>query len=250
MTLDEYEKIVPNAKVAGLDGAPLTFLTPNTHCAWRVQTLYTKEPDTIQWLRNMSPGEVLFDIGANMGQYSLLAAQHGIRVHAFEPESQNFALLIRNIILNNLSDLITAWPVALSDHISLDILHLSSLIAGGSCHAYGDSIDFKGQPHAFPHQQGSVSTTLDHFTAKYGPPTHIKIDVDGFEHLVIKGGGVTLSKARSVLIEINTNYADHMEYVLPRMVEFGFEYDEAQANESRRKEGPFKGVGNIIFYRD
>lgn len=251
MNLEEYEKIIPNAKVPGLDGTtPLTFLTPNTHVAWRVQTLYTKEPDTIQWLRNMNPGEVLFDVGANIGQYSLLAAQKGVRVHAFEPESQNFALLIRNVILNNFSDIITAWPLALSDHISLDILHLSSLVAGGSCHAYGESIDFKGRQHQFPHQQGSVSTTLDHFTAKYGTANHIKIDVDGFEHLVVKGGLHTFQSAKSVLIELNTTYPDHMEYVLPKMAELGFNYDTAQAVDSRRKEGPFKGVGNYVFYKD
>lgn len=245
MELAEYEKIIPNAKVDGL-----TFLTPNQHCAWRVQTLYTKEPDTIAWIRNMERGEVLFDIGANMGQYSLVAAQRGVRVHAFEPESQNFALLVRNIILNNMSPLVTPWPVALSDHISLDLLHLSSLIPGGSCHAYGESIDFHGSPHAFPYSQGSVSTTLDHFVAKYGPATHIKIDVDGFEHLVIAGGDVTVQKARSILIEINTNYPQHMELVDKMTNGYGFNYDEAQALESRRKEGPFKGVGNIIFYRD
>lgn len=245
MNLDEYEKIIPNAKVDGL-----TFLTPNNHCAWRVQTLYTKEPDTIAWLRNMEAGEVLFDIGANMGQYSLLAAQRGVRVHAFEPESQNFALLVRNIIINELSALVTPWPVALSDHISLEVLHLSSLIAGGSCHAYGESTDFHGKPHAFPHSQGSCSTTLDHFVAKYGHAQHIKIDVDGFEHLVIKGGEVAISTARTVLVEINTNYPQHMELVSYMTNHQGFHFDEAQALESRRKEGPFKGVGNIIFYRD
>ncbi len=250
MTLDEFEKIIPNAKIAGLGGAPLTFLTPNQHCAWRVQTLYTKEPDTIEWLRSMRPGDVLFDIGANMGQYSLLAAQNGVIVHAFEPESQNFALLVRNVILNNFSDLITPWPVALSDHISLDILHLSSLVAGGSCHAYGESTDFKGRPHAFPHRQGSCSTTLDHFVAKYGHADHIKIDVDGFEHLVIKGGDFALTKARSVLIEINTAYPAHMELVDLMQQKYNFHYDSALAEQSRRKEGPFKGVGNIIFHKD
>lgn len=245
MNLDEYERIVPNAKVDGI-----TFLTPNRHCAWRVQTLYTKEPDTIMWLRNMQPGETLFDIGANMGQYSMLAAKSGVKVHAFEPEAQNFALLVRNIAINEFGAMIVPWPVALSDHISLDILHLSGMIAGGSCHAYGDSKDFRGNDHTFPHSQGSMATTLDHFSAKYGHADHIKIDVDGFEHLVVKGGLVTFGRAKTVLIEINTKYPEHMDYVLPKMAELGFNYDAAQAEDSRRKEGPFTGVGNVIWYRD
>lgn len=245
MTLDEYEKIVPNAKVDGL-----TFLTPNQHCAWRVQTLYTKEPDTIAWLNRMKPGDVLFDVGANMGQYSLIAGQKGVRVHAFEPESQNFALLVRNIIINNLSDMVTAWPVALSNDVSLDILHLSSLIAGGSCHAFGESIDFHGKPRAFPHSQGSVAWTMDKFAHQYAYPDYVKLDVDGFEHLVIEGGAEVVKRAKSVLIEINTQYPQHMELVDRMTNGYGFNYDSAQAAESRRKEGPFVGVGNIIFYKD
>lgn len=243
MELAEYEKIVPNAQLDGL-----TFLTPNQHCAWRVQTLYTKEPDTIQWIRNMKPDETLFDVGANMGQYAMLAAKAGVKVHAFEPEAQNFALLIRNIAINELKN-ITAWPVALSDHFSMDVLHLSSMFAGGSCHAYGKSIDFRGEEREFPFSQGSISTTLDHFCAKHVHPDHIKIDVDGFEHLVVQGGEVAFTHIRTALIEINTHYPAHMEYLLPRMAALGFKFDEDQALESRRKQGTFEGVGNIIFYR-
>lgn len=243
MDLAEYESIIPNAQAEGL-----TFILPNQQCAWRVQTLLTKEPDTIQWLRHMKAGDTLWDIGANMGQYAMIAAKAGLTVHAFEPEAQNFALLVRNIAVNALPN-ITPWPVALSDHLSMDILHLSGMNAGGSCHSFGESKNYQGVEKAFPFQQGSISTTMDHFAAKYGNPTWVKIDVDGFEHLVVKGGEVALKAAKGVLIEINTAYAEHMEYVLPFMAQLGFEYDAAQAEESRRKDGPFKGVGNIIWYR-
>jgi len=244
MDLAEYERIVPNAVAEDI-----TFILPNQQCAWRVQTLLTKEPDTIAWIGNMQPGEVLFDVGANMGQYAMLAAKKGVTVHAFEPESQNFALMVRNIALNKLTNC-TAWPIALSDHISMEILHLSGLNAGGSCHAFGVATDYHGQPKQFPFSQGSISTTMDHFAAKYGMPDYVKIDVDGFEHLVCQGGHGCLSVAKSVLIEINTKYPQHMELVSHMTNHFGFNYDEAQALESRRKEGPFEGIGNIIFYRD
>lgn len=244
MNLAEYEAIQPNAVVDGL-----TFLLPNQQCAWRVQTLYTKEPDTIAWLRSMPTNATLFDIGANMGQYAMFAAKRGLRVHAFEPEAQNFALLVRNIAANNLSERCTAWPLALSDKPSMDILHLSSMSPGGSCHAFGAPINFKGEQHAFPFQQGAVATTLDNFSSKHGVPSFIKIDVDGFEHLVVKGGEDTFAHAQSVLIEINTAYPAHMDFVLPKMAELGFTFDPAQVDSSQRKEGTFKGVGNYIFFR-
>jgi FkbM family methyltransferase len=244
LDLAEYERIQPNAVAEGL-----TFILPNQQCAWRVQTLLTKEPDTIQWIRNMEAGKTLFDVGANMGQYSMLAAKAGLTVHAFEPEAQNFALMARNFALNQLQNC-TAWPVALSDHPSMDILYLSGMNAGGSCHAYGASTDYHGNAKQFPFSQGSISTTMDHFAAKYGKPDYIKIDVDGFEHLVCQGGDVCLIHAKSVLIEINTKYKEHMGLVETMVHHYGYNFDEAQALESRRKEGPFTGIGNIIFYRD
>lgn len=244
MELREYEQLLPNAELDGI-----TFLTPNTHCLWRVETLYTKEPDTIEWIRGMKPGEVLYDVGANMGQYSLFAAHLGIKVHAFEPEAQNFALLCRNVAINKLSEKITAWPLALAEKPGIAELHLSTMMAGGSCHSYDQSLDFHGNEKKFPFVQGSMATTIDIFSAKYAPPDHIKIDVDGFEHLVIDGAINTLPKVKSVLIEINTHYDLHMNHLLPLMARAGFTFDETQAQFSRRKEGPFTGVGNIIFVR-
>lgn len=245
MELSEYEQLQPNVRAEDL-----IWLTPNSHVAWRIQTLQTKEPDTYAWVRSMNEGDVLFDVGANIGQYTLLAAKRGVTVHAFEPEAQNFALLVRNIAVNKLPNVI-AWPVALSDHLSMEVMHLSCMFAGGSCHSYGDSINFRGEKHTFPYKQGSVSTTLDHFIARYGIPTHIKIDVDGFEHLVLKGiSDVSLSRCKSVLVEINTHYPDHTDYILPRMAALGFTYDEEQVQAARRKEGPFEGVGNYIFWKE
>lgn len=244
MDIAEYEQITPNATAEGI-----TFILPNQQCAWRVQTLLTKEPDTIAWIRNMEPASVLFDVGANMGQYAMIAAKQGLTVHAFEPEAQNFALLARNVALNKL-ETCTAWPVALSDHVGMDILHLSGMAPGGSCHSYGTETDYHGNPKAFPFKQGCMATTMDHFAAKYSRPDHIKIDVDGFEHLVCAGAHVCLQSAKSVLIEINTKYEQHMMLVERMVHDYSFHYDEAQALESRRKEGPFVGIGNIIFYKD
>lgn len=245
MDLAEYEKITPNATAEGL-----IFLLPNQQCAWRVQTLLTKEPDTIAWLRKMKGGEVLYDVGSNMGQYAMIAAQAGLLVHAFEPEAQNFALLVRNIAANKLSRNCIAWPLALADKPSMEIMHLTNMSAGGSCHSYGESTDYHGRPKEFPFQQGSVATTMDDFAAKYNKPDYIKIDVDGFEHLVCDGATDCLTNAKSVLIEINTKYPQHMELVSLMTNHYHYHYDEAQALESRRKEGAFEGIGNIIFYRD
>jgi FkbM family methyltransferase len=244
MELAEYEKIIPNIEVDGL-----TFIVPNSHCAWRIETLYTKEPDTVEWINSMQPGETLYDIGANIGQYTLLAVKRGIKVQAFEPEAQNFALLCRNITINKFTpDQVMPWPLALSDKPSIKPIHLSTCMAGGSCHSYGESKDFHGTPKEFPYFHGSVATTIDIFAHSNPKPTHIKIDVDGFEHLVIAGAISELQTIKSVLIEINTAYKEHMD-LTAYMNRLGFIVDMTQVESSQRKEGPFKGVGNWIFHR-
>lgn len=243
MNLSEYEQMQPNVNIDGL-----IFLTPTQHCAWRANSLYTKEPDTIAWIRSMQPNELFFDIGANIGQYSMFAAKQGLRVHAFEPESQNFALLCRNIAINKLTDAVKAWPLAISDEPSYDYLHVVAVMPGGSCNTYSKSVNYHLQPKEFAFAQGSVATTLDDFTDRYGIPDHIKIDVDGFEHKVIAGAGGVLPLVKSVLIEINTALPDHM-HLYETMADLGFEPDTATADTARRTEGSFAGIGNVIFYR-
>ena len=60
----------------------------------RGERLFSKEPDTIHWINEiMQPGDILYDIGANIGTYSLYAASRNIEVYAFEPESTSYAIL-------------------------------------------------------------------------------------------------------------------------------------------------------------
>jgi tRNA G46 methylase TrmB len=76
---------------------------------FRVNTYSTKEPDTLDWIdANLRDGDIVFDIGANIGLYTLYAAKRNPRctVYAFEPAFQNFASLCRNIALNALTNVV------------------------------------------------------------------------------------------------------------------------------------------------
>lgn len=251
ITLEQYQELQPNSKYTFCEPGlihELTFLTPNTQCAWRVQTLDTKEPDTIAWLAKMKEGETLWDIGANMGQYALIAAKKGLNVQAFEPESQNFALLCRNIGINSLGDRCTAWPLALSDKVGIDFFYVQSLQVGGSCSSYAEEVNFHLQPKKYSVRQGCAAITGDAFADAYGFPTHIKIDVDGLEHKVIAGMGATLTQVKSVLVELNSKLIEHSR-IYEIMADHDLFPDIETANVARRKEGSFEGIGNVIFYR-
>jgi FkbM family methyltransferase len=250
ITLAEYEKIMPVCKLS-LRGATLRFVTPNTQTAWRANSLLTKEPCTIEWLDSLGPDDVLFDVGANVGMYTVYAAAlRGCRVHAFEPESQNFALLCRNVVANGLTERVTAWPVALSDAARLDRLHVSEFNVGGSCHSFGEPVDFRLQPARFPLTQGCVATTIDAVVAAgVAPaPTHVKLDVDGFEHRVVAGAAAAMPGIRSWIVETNPALAEHRAMV-EALAAAGFRVDPAQVARATRAEGPFQGVAEHVFRR-
>lgn len=93
------------------------FATPNGVTEWRAATVFSEERDALAWIASFQPDEVSLDVGANVGMYTVWAAMtRGKRVYAFEPESQNCAILNRNTGLDGLGSKASAYCLALSDH--------------------------------------------------------------------------------------------------------------------------------------
>lgn len=250
LTIEEYESVQPISSFHH-DGREIVFHTPNRKTLWRAQTLLSKEPETIEWIAGFRTGDVLVDVGANVGMYSIwAAATRQTQVFAFEPEAHNYALLNRNIVSNCLTDRVTAYCAALLDESRFDLLHLSASEIGGSCHSFGEELDFRLQPAQFRYTQGCFSVSLDELVEKkvIPVPQHIKIDVDGLEHKVLIGAQKTLTHPalKSLLVEINTHVTQHMNSV-DLMQDHGFQYSKEQVEKYKVKEGPFEGVSNFIF---
>lgn len=159
-----------------------------------------KEPETVAWLeKNIGPNDTLYDIGANVGAYSLIAAArtHGTRsVYAFEPNHGNFSDLCKNIALNGFENAIVPFYIALTDSS-----HLAHEGYTGIAADAGVSLA-KGK-----RSLGVPSFALDALIPALSlkRPTLIKLDVDGAEMSVIQGAQKTFAhpKLRSVLVEIN-----------------------------------------------
>ncbi|HEX6692156.1 MAG TPA: FkbM family methyltransferase [Burkholderiales bacterium] len=252
LTLEQYEKLIPSCHVQH-EGKTISYLTPSTFLKWRVDSLHTKEPCTLEWIAGFGAGEVLIDVGANVGMYTVWAAMtRDVRVFAFEPESQNYALLNRNLILNGLGGRVKAYCLALSDTAGFSELHLAVLDAGGSCHQLGEKVDFNHRPAQPKFSQGCLSARLDDLVRDgvVPAPQHVKIDVDGFEPKVIAGAAQVLRApgTRSLLIEVNQNLPDHMQMV-SELNALGFRHDAAQVAQAERKDGPFKGCAEYVFHR-
>jgi FkbM family methyltransferase len=152
-------------------------------------------------------------------------------VIAFEPSAANYLVLNRNIDIDGLQDTITALCIAVAEKSGLDVLYLPSTEFGAALCNYGSATDYQGKPFQPTFKQGAVGFSLGDLAADLPFPTHTKIDVDGLEHDIIRGGAVLLSDARlrSVVIELDFARPDLVADVVRMMRGHGFTY----ANEAK-----------------
>lgn len=176
----------------------------------RAQTYSKKEPDTLDWLDSFEPGSNYFDIGANIGQYSLYPAKkYGsqVKTFAFEPQSNNYYALNKNIYLNNLSEHILSYCVAVSGKSEFSKLYIPKFIPGGNRSQFGHE-DLTNMKMAATHVQGMFGVTLDDLCGCWGfpYPNYMKIDVDGIEIPILEGASAVLRNPalKSVIIELGT----------------------------------------------
>ena len=95
-------------------GYELKFASPNPLTLWRANTFASKEPETLAWIDGMCREDVLWDIGANVGLYTVYAAKTRVKsVFSFEPSIFNLELLGRNCSVNKVEDKVVIFPIAL-----------------------------------------------------------------------------------------------------------------------------------------
>jgi FkbM family methyltransferase len=180
---------------------------------YRVNTLFEKEPETIAWIDSWSEGRfgyerVFFDIGANIGIFSLYASHRfdDINTFSFEPVSDNYAALVSNIKLNNMGN-VKAFNFAISDQNKLMNLYINDLRVGNSG-AQINLIDNEKQKNFHAVRIESViSFSLDKLIDEFEfpVPNYVKIDVDGHETAILSGMIKVMAheRLRSILIEFN-----------------------------------------------
>ncbi len=251
-----YDQVVSNAmgrtqKVThhGLD---MIFSVPNSLNMFRVDTFSTKEPETLEWIDGMPRGSVVWDIGANIGLYSCYAAKHrGCKVFAFEPSVFNLELLARNIFLNGLAELVTIVPLPLAEALTVSKFNMTTTEWGGALSTFGRPYGYDGKPLCKTFDFSTIGLSMNEATELLGipKPDYIKMDVDGIEHLILKGGAVVLQHAQSVLIEINDNFQQQAEGATHYLLAAGL-----RLKEKRRWKGadnsPFEATYNQIWYRE
>lgn len=182
--------------------------------------LGTSDPDEQGWLcRHLSPGAVFFDIGANVGFFTVLGARlvgdQGFVV-AFEPVPENASQLKRNVQLNDFRHVMVV-QAAISDELGTasfalppgrrDTGHLASQTEDG-----------------LPTTEVQV-LTIDHWLREFGAlePTVLKIDTEGAEIDVLRGSRETLRTARpAILVEVHWLGQTFVDFVKEELAPLGY----------------------------
>ena len=230
----------------------LTFAIPNRQCRWRAETFSSKEPETLQWFDAIPRGSVVWDIGANVGLYTCYAAKaRDCRVFAFEPSVFNLELLARNIYLNGVTDRVTIVPLPLSDKLAFSKLNMTTTEWGGALSTFGNAYGYDGQAMDKAFEFPTVGLSMQDASELLGIPLpdYVKMDVDGIEHLILKGGAVVLRHTQSVLVEINDEFEQQAVDSARYLSAAGL-----RLSEKRRWEGTdntlFDSTYNQIWHRD
>ncbi len=197
---------------------PETIVAPARYCGMRFEARTADrharklskygihEPVISAWIvehLRLRSGDVVLDVGANIGWYSVLCdrlAEPGVAIFAFEPDPENAALLRRNLERNHAArvQLVTA---AVSDSEREATLHR---FGGGN----------RGQHTLLPLYSGDdiqvKTTTLDHFWSRAGLGMRrlrlLKIDIEGHEAAAMRGGADVLGRCELLLMEYSPRF--------------------------------------------
>ncbi len=207
---------------------------------WRAETFWTKEPETLEWIESFESDSNFADVGANIGQYSLYAASLGHYVHAYEPQPANYQALLRNIGLNKLEDLITAYSFGIASKRKISIIQIGiNDVAGKS----GIQIQKTGNYFI---QCQALHSSYD----------YVKVDVDGIELDIVKGMELKVPVTQSVLIEVSP---DNRKEITEIFQEHEFKIDQRfepynimtnqglKEHSSNHRKASGSPVRNIVF---
>ena len=182
-------------------GHRMLLAAPGSYPPVAMATGKYEEETTRLFERILKPGMAVLDVGAHVGYYSLLAARHvgpTGKVYSFEPEADNYELLLKNIELNGYTN-IHAVNSAISNLVGSRTLFLTSLDSGRHS-TYRHGLQERGEV--------AVDTsTLDAFLESLGWPTVdlVKVDVEGAEMDVLAGMERLLGGANDLALILEFN---------------------------------------------
>jgi FkbM family methyltransferase len=160
-------------------------------------------------LDKFSESDIVIDIGGHIGSFAIECALRGANVFVYEPDDENYDLLLRNIEVNNLQNKIVPFKKIISKRRGKSTLYLDSLNPGSH------SIYKKYVDHDI---KGSIevdSITLNDITEDLDRVSLIKFDCEGSEYEILIGSDLT--KVEKITMELhdkgkNTELIEYLEH--------------------------------------
>jgi FkbM family methyltransferase len=185
-------------------------------------------------MRRLLRGGDMVDVGAYVGLYALAAAPRAGRVLAFEPNAAARARLERNVTLNGAANVVVDGR-ALSDSAGARKLWVGGDTAWSTLRegwlAGSEPVEVE-------------ATTLDSEVDRLGlEPAFVKVDVEGHEVDVLRGGAATIAAKRPVVLcEVGPETGVGVEELLP-----GYRGYRVLPRRLERPWGPVEGLVNVLF---
>jgi FkbM family methyltransferase len=203
----------------------LILFSPNQFSSYRAETIFTKEEDTIQWIKSCGSHDALFiDIGANIGIYTLFYLSYfSGKAIAVEPGFEHLSLLSRNLSVNNLSDRCTIIPLPINSRAERTRIrfHLSD---GPGPASKTEEYDKSRESSFFT---STINLSMLLVNGKFISEDNlqnlvIKIDVDGPEMEVLSGIWDLLESCRKVSLMIEIGEEETCKKVIKILDDKGF----------------------------
>lgn len=147
--------------------------------------------EMLAWRKLLKPGDIFVDVGANVGSYTLWAADLGAEVIAIEPDSDSIPRLLENIDLNGYQ--VEVLRVALGSEPGSMLLTRG---LGANHFLFGSELNTDSQPV----EVGTLDRVIGDRTA-----VGVKIDVEGAELLVLQGAEAALRERRICCLQLEWN---------------------------------------------
>lgn len=168
---------------------------PNNYSSFVTCVAGARDPDIWRFIsKNLKPGSVFVDAGANIGTYTLPASKlvgPTGRVISFEAHPTTFRYLQRNLEKNHVINT-TAVNIALGSQLGSVDIQFNESNPGETCISKKSSATIQVK-------LSTLDAMIDRF--EIGKIDYIKIDVECFEYPVIKGAAQIIGKNRDVIIQ-------------------------------------------------
>lgn len=220
----------------------LKFIITNHITNFRANTFSTKEPKTLKWIENFEKNKCFWDIGANVGLYSIYSKiiNQSLNVYSFEPSFKNLNILYKNLSLNNLNQEIVIFPIPLSNNEGMRNFVLGDDADGGANSTLLNDHDLAKRETNASYKGLSISINKLINSFNLPTPNYIKLDVDGNEIEILEGIGDKFHYLDEILIELD-NYQKNISFVQDYLLKKNFIiYDKEYFDKSNT-------TANFIF---